>query len=282
MLERVVEDRLAPRVGIDRVFRRVIKISGRTESEVEEVAFPVYGVWQVQQRPIQTTVLTAPAQVELHLSLRAPDADLAAVTLDAAVREMLAAIGPDAFSTDGRALEDVVGDLLRQRRARIGVAESCTGGLISSRLTDVPGSSDYVACNSVCYSNEAKTRVLGVPEAILREHGAVSAPVAIAMADGVRVLAQSDIGVGVTGIAGPTGGTVEKPVGTVVMAVTTPTTRSVCTFCFPFGRIRVKQFASQMALDLVRRVLLGIALPTAFARHGEGTEGGTALPRTGV
>jgi nicotinamide-nucleotide amidase len=268
LFERVVDERLAARVGADRVFRRVIKICGRTESEVEEVAFPVYAAWQRETRPIQTTVLTAPGQVELHLSLRAPDGGAAAVRLDAAVHEVQAAVGADVFSTDGRAMEEVVAHLLRDRGARIGVAESCTGGLISSKLTDVPGSSDYVVCNSVCYSNEAKTRVLGVPEDLLREHGAVSVPVAIAMADGVRALARTDIGVGVTGIAGPTGGTEHKPVGTVVIAVTTATGRTACTFRFPFTRVRVKMFAAQMALDLVRRGLLGIEPATAFAWRG--------------
>jgi nicotinamide-nucleotide amidase len=120
-----------------------------------------------------------------------------------------------------------------------------------------------------------------VPEAVLREHGAVSVPVALAMADGVRGLAPSDIGVGVTGIAGPTGGTAQKPVGTVVIAVTTATTRTVCTFVFPFARRRVKQFAAQMALDLVRRVLLGSEPPRAFVRHEARTECRMGVPHTG-
>jgi len=268
LFDRVVLERLAPRVGADRVFRRVVKICGRTESDVEEVAFPVYAAWQREARPIQTTVLTAPGQVELHLSLRAPDAGVAAARLDAAVDEIVAVIGADVFSTDGLAMEEVVGHLLRQRGVRVAIAESCTGGLISSKLTDVPGSSDYVVCNSVCYSNEAKVRVLGVPEGLLREHGAVSPPVAIAMADAARALANTDIGVGVTGIAGPTGGTEQKPVGTVVIAVTTATTRTVCMFRFPFTRVRVKMFAAQMALDLIRRVLLGIKPAAAFVWRG--------------
>lgn len=268
LFEQVVEERLAPRVGANRVFRRVIKICGRTESEVEESAFPVYAVWQREALPIRTTVLTAPGQVELHFSLRAPDQAAAVARLDAAVQEMVAVLGADVFSTDGRALEEVVGALLRDCGARIAVAESCTGGLISSKLTDVPGSSDYVVCNSVCYSNDAKARVLGVSEDLLREHGAVSVPVAFAMADGVRALARTNIGVGVTGIAGPTGGTEHKPVGTVVIAVTTTASRSVCIFRFPFARVRVKLFAAQMAMDLVRRTLLGIEPATAFVWHG--------------
>jgi nicotinamide-nucleotide amidase len=281
LFERVVEERLAPRVGADRVFRRVIKVCGRTESELEEAAFPIYVAWQREPRPIQTTVLTAPGQVELHLSMRAPDERVAAARLDAAVREVQAAIGADIFSTDGRAMEEVVGQLLRDRGARIGVAESCTGGLMSSKLTDVPGSSDYVVYNCVCYSNEAKARVLGVPEEMLREHGAVSVPVAIAMADGVRALAGADLGVGVTGIAGPTGGTEHKPVGTVVIAVTTVSSRTACVFRFPFTRVRVKLFAAQMALDLVRRVLLDVEPATAFVWRVAGAERQTGAPGTG-
>jgi nicotinamide-nucleotide amidase len=121
-----------------------------------------------------------------------------------------------------------------------------------------------VTFNAVCYANEAKTRWLGVPDAALREHGAVSEPVALAMADGIRAAAGADIGVGVTGIAGPDGGSEAKPVGTVVIAVTTDRARVVRTYRFPFTRTRVKQFAAQMALDLVRRTLLGVEPGGAF------------------
>ena len=173
-------------------------------------------------------------------------------------------LGPDIFSDDGRTLEEVCGQALRARGWRIGVAESCTGGLISSRLTDVAGSSDYVLFNAVCYSNEAKVAVLGVPRALIDEHGAVSEPVAVAMADGVRARAGGEVGVGVTGIAGPTGGSEQKPVGTVAIAVVSEDVRAVRTFRFPAGRARVKQFAAQMALDMVRRLLTGAEPGGAF------------------
>ena len=127
-------------------------------------------------------------------------------------------LGDDVFSTDGRALEQVVGDLLAARGMRIALAESCTGGLITSRLTDVPGSSRYVRHSVIAYSNDAKTGLLGVPPELIAEHGAVSEQVALAMADGIRAQAGVDVGVGVTGIAGPDGGTPEKPVGTVAIA----------------------------------------------------------------
>ena len=127
-----------------------------------------------------------------------------------------AAIGDDAFSVDGRSLEEIVGDLLRASTSTIAVAESCSGGLLLSRLTDVPGSSDYVLGGVVAYSNEAKTAFADVPAAMLVEHGAVSEPVASALAEGIRRRMGATIGVGITGIAGPGGGTPRKPVGTVV------------------------------------------------------------------
>ena len=175
--------------------------------------------------------------------------------LDAAVRQVVEAIGADVYSTDGRTLEQVVGDLLVERGLRIAAAESCTGGLITSRLTDVPGSSRYVDQSVITYSNDAKTELLGVPPDMLEEHGAVSEPVALAMADGVRSRARADVGVGVTGIAGPTGGTPEKPVGMVVVAAVTPHERRCRTFRFYGEREHVKFQASQAALDMVRRML---------------------------
>jgi len=264
MVERVAAERLAPMAGGGRVRRRVLRICGRTESEVDEIAAPVYSRWQAGPRPVATTVLTSPAQVELHLSVRAAADGEAEARLGAAVEELAALFGDDLFSTDGRALEDVVGGLLRGRGWRIGVAESCTGGLISGRLTDVAGSSDYVSFNAVCYSNGAKTSVLGVPAALIAEHGAVSEAVALAMADGIRARAACDLGLGVTGIAGPAGGSDEKPVGTVVIAATTAGASIVHTYRFPAGRARVRQFAAQIALDLARRVLLGVEPGRAF------------------
>jgi len=264
MVEHVVAERLAPMAGAGRLQRRVLRICGCTESEVDERAAPVYSRWLAGPLPISTTVLTSPAQVELHLSVRTPSAVEGQARLGAAAAELAALFGADLFSMDGRALEEVVGRLLRDRGWRIGVAESCTGGLVSGRLTDVAGSSDYVGFNAVCYSNEAKTSVLGVPTALIAERGAVSEPVALAMADGIRRRAACEIGIGVTGIAGPTGGSDEKPVGTVVIGVTTAGVRIVRTYRFPTGRARVRLFAAQMALDLARRVLLGVEAGRAF------------------
>src|SRR5206468_4799020 len=174
MLESVIRERLAPRSGGSGLFRRVLKITGRAESDVDAQAQPVYTKWIAQGVPISTTILAVLGQIELHLTARAADRAEADAALDAAVGELQSALGPAVYSTDGRALEVVVGDLLRERKMTIAVAESCTGGLLASRLTDVPGSSDYVDRGVVCYSNRAKTELAGVPEALLSDHGAVS------------------------------------------------------------------------------------------------------------
>jgi nicotinamide-nucleotide amidase len=258
LVDRVVGERLAPFAGGVRLFRRVLRTAGRTESHVEQIAQPIYSRWTVEAPPITTTVLASPSQIELHLMVACATEDEGRARLDAAVDELAAALGADLVSSDGASLEEVVGRQLRSRGWRIGVAESCTGGLISSRLTDVAGSSDYVTFNAVCYSNEAKTRVLGVAEALIAEHGAVSEQVALAMARGARDAAGAEVGVGVTGIAGPSGGTTAKPVGTVAIAVLAGDRSRVGTFLFPGSRPLVKSFAAQTALDIVRRMLTAV------------------------
>jgi nicotinamide-nucleotide amidase len=137
----------------------------------------------------------------------------------------------------------------------VAAAESCTGGLLTSRLTDVPGSSAYLDRGVVVYSNQAKVDMLGVPAALIAEHGAVSEPVALAMASGIRQRAGASIGIGISGIAGPDGGTAEKPVGTVAIAVEGPWGSAARTRVFPGGRAQVKFFATQAALDDLRRAL---------------------------
>jgi len=257
MFTRIVAERLSPRASGQKIFRKVLSICGRTESEVEELVFPTYSRWMSEPLPVATTVLTGPAQIELHLSVRAATEAEGLARLDEASTQVADVVGPDLFSRDGSALEKVVGDVLRAQGCSIAVAESCTGGLISSRLTDVAGSSDYVFANAVCYTNDSKKLWLGVPVALMQEHGSVSQEVAMAMADGIRERTGVDVGVGVTGIAGPSGGSERKPVGTVAIAVVTPTARVARTFRFSGDRKRVKQFAAQMALDMVRRLLVG-------------------------
>lgn len=256
MLEALARGPIGARAPGRPVIRRVLRIAGRTESHVEEAVQPVYSRWKTQAVPIETTILAAPGTIELHLSARAA-VDTAGPALDAAAREIEAVLGPDLYSTDGRQMEEVVGDLLRGRRLTLAIGESCTGGLVASRVTDVPGSSGYFQLGVVCYSNRAKVDLLGVEPALLETHGAVSEPVALAMAQGARQRGRADLGVAVTGIAGPGGGTAAKPVGTVAIAVAGPgDATSVRTYRFPGGRQQVKVQASQAAFDLVRRALV--------------------------
>ncbi len=255
MLDAVIAERLAPRSRGAGLFRRVLRITGRTESDVDQQAQPIYGRWTSQTPPISTTILAVLGQIELHLTVRADTQASAAAALDAAVAELADALGDVVYSVDGRPLEAVVGELLRARGATIAIAESCTGGLLASRLTDVPGSSAYVERGAVCYSNRAKTEWLGVAEALIDEYGAVSEAVAEAMASLIRARAGVTVGVGVTGIAGPGGGTPEKPVGTVAVAVRTSDDARVRTFHFMGGREMVKFQASQAALNMVRLLL---------------------------
>lgn len=256
MLRGLVEGRLLSRASITTLRRRIVRITGRTESHTEEALQPLYAVWATAAVPIGATILAAFGQIELHLSARAEAPEVVESALDRAAEQVRAALGGDAFSTDGRALEEVVGQLLLARGWRIGVAESCTGGLITSRLTDVAGSSQYVDRSVVSYSNDAKIAMLGVPATLIAEHGAVSEPVAVAMAEGIRASAPLEVGVGVTGIAGPGGGTPEKPVGMVCVAVVTPEASRVRTLRFIGEREQVKFQASQAALDIVRRMLV--------------------------
>ena len=255
MLVAALDERLAPLCGSARVYRQVIAITGLTESQVEEVAQPICSTWAAWAPPVSTSILASPGQIELHLSVRTSSEDQGKAVLERATAGMLPALGADVFSTDGRPLEQVVGEMLRARFWRIATAESCTGGLVASRLTDVAGSSDYVERGVVCYSNLAKIELVGVPEESIRRHGAVSEEVGAAMAVGIRERAGVEVAVAVTGIAGPGGGSAQKPVGTVVVAVAFPGGTRVRRYLFPGVRAQVKFQASQAALDMVRRAI---------------------------
>jgi nicotinamide-nucleotide amidase len=255
MFDAVIRERLAPGTGGAGLFRRTLKITGRPESEVDALSHPVYSTWLERPVPIVTTILAALGQIELHLTASARSRKEADAALDSAVRELQDVLGVSVYSTDGRPLEAVVGAMLRERRLRVAVAESCTGGLLASRLTDVPGSSDYVDRGVVCYSNRAKTELAGVPEALFRDHGAVSEAVAQAMAEGMAARAGTEVGIGVTGIAGPGGGTAEKPVGTVAVAVSVCGEISVRTVRLFGGREMIKFQAAQTAMNMLRLML---------------------------
>ena len=248
---------LAARAGTERVYKVSLFTTQRSESHVEELVQPIYSRWREARPPIETTILATPGQVELHLSLRGADADAAMRTLEAAREQLASALGDCAFAIDGRPLHRLVGDMLRERGLTLAAAESCTGGLLLERLTDVPGSSDYVAGGIVAYTNALKTSLLGVDPSLLEQHGAVSESVAAAMADGMRERSGADVSVAITGVAGPGGGSAEKPVGTVVIAVLAPgKPMSIRTHSFPGARDHVRFQATQAALDTVRRLLL--------------------------
>ncbi|HKY20704.1 MAG TPA: competence/damage-inducible protein A [Vicinamibacterales bacterium] len=259
IFEAVVQERLLVHVGASRLFRRLLRVTGQSESYVEERMQPLYAKWLAAPTRVTTTILASLGQIELHLTAIAQSADEGHRALEGSVRDVMGALGDDLFSTSGETLQQIVGELCRSRGLRIAAAESCTGGLLMARLTEVPGSSDYVDRGVVVYSNQSKIDLLGVPPALIRVHGAVSEPVAQAMAEGVARLAGTELGVGITGVAGPAGGTPEKPVGMVAIAATwardgTIDTR-VRTFNFLGGREMVRFQASQAALDMMRRWL---------------------------
>jgi nicotinamide-nucleotide amidase len=214
-------------------------------------------------------------------SLEAADASLARVC--AAIRERLGAL---VYGEGDETLEAAVGRLLREHGKTIAAAESCTGGLLAERITNTPGSSAYFLGCVVAYANSAKTALLGVPEALLAEHGAVSEPVARAMAEGARERFGADFGVATTGISGPEGGTEAKPVGAVHVALAGPEGTHCDYFVFPLDRTRHRQLTAQIGLDWVRRALLGEELvgPTLLRRKGGGpppaqrSEGGHDAP----
>lgn len=246
---------IGSRAGNERLYKVSLFTTQRSESHVEELVQPIYSKWRDGSPPIETTILATPGQIEIHLTLRAADEAAARATLEAARGDLVAALGDCVFSTNGLTLPRVVGDLLRARGFTVAAAESCTGGLLLQRLTDLPGSSDYVVGGVVAYSNELKIGMLDVDRGLIDRHGAVSEPVAAAMAEGVRGRTGADVGVAITGVAGPGGGTPSKPVGTVVIAVLAPgSPLTVRTYSFPGSREHVRFQSTQAALDLVRRL----------------------------
>jgi nicotinamide-nucleotide amidase len=257
MFDRLCSASLAQRTGGWRIYRESMFVAGRGESHVEEVAQPIYSRWTKESPPIETTILAVPGQVELHLTLRSVESREAEERIRAARDELVAALKSDIFSIDGRSMEEVVGALLRERGLTISAAESCTGGLLLARLTEVPGSSDYVLGGAVTYSNSLKSIFADVPAQLIEQYGAVSEPVAVALADGVRARTDASLGIGITGIAGPGGGTPEKPVGTVAIALTgNQQPARVRTVSLIGSRQMVRFQATQTALDMVRRLLL--------------------------
>jgi nicotinamide-nucleotide amidase len=221
------------------------------ESAVDEIAAKVYKKY----KDIQTTILAGAGEVQLHLHSRGKSLEAAQSKVDKLADELEDALEPNLFSTAGESLEQIVGYYLDMRGVTIATAESCTGGLVAERITSVAGSSRYFLGGAIVYSNDLKKEFADVPKGLVEEHGAVSREVAIAMAEGIRKRCKSQLGVGITGIAGPGGGTTEKPVGLVFCALADGKKTEVVQKNFPGDRDRVRWFASQQALDMVRRKL---------------------------
>ena len=234
------------------VRRRILRVSGMGESAVDEIAAPIYKAYPT----VQTSILFNKSEVEIHIAARADNESEAAATCDKLADELIAAIGKPVFATNGETMEEIVGILLVERGETLSVAESCTGGLVGQRITAVPGSSRYFMEGAITYSNEAKMRSLGVPASVLDQHGAVSAECAEAMAVGLRQRAGTDHAISVTGIAGPDGGTDEKPVGTVFIGYSAENVTKSIRINLPGDRYLIRWRSSQAALDYLRRQLL--------------------------
>jgi nicotinamide-nucleotide amidase len=198
-------------------------------------------------------------EIQVKLTVKGADLAAAAERLEAASREVKQTLGAHVFS-DGASMEEVVGAALREAKATLATAESCTGGLVAELVTRVPGSSEYFDRAFVTYTNQAKMDMLGVDEAILREHGAVSDPCARAMAEGARARAGTTYAAAVTGVAGPGGGTADKPVGLVYVALAAPGETTVRRLRWPGQREQVRAISAMVALDMVRRAVAGLPL----------------------
>ena len=243
-LERISSD--------ERLFTRDLRVTGLGESDVETRVRPLYELYPDSE----TTILASPGAVQLHPRVWSRDAKQAEQILDEITKRMALALGEHLYSMHGEALEEVVARILTENRATIAVAESCTGGMLAERLTNLGGSSAYFLGGVVCYSNELKTSMVGVPKELIETKGAVSSEVALALAEGIRKRTGATIGVGITGIAGPSGGTPEKPVGLVHIGIADERGPRERAYRYPGNRERIRNFATQTALDVVRRHFL--------------------------
>jgi len=231
---------------------RELKITGLGESACDSRISPIYKLYT----DVETTILAGADEIQLHLKSRASSLEAAQSRVDQLAEKIEEELGDSVFSDNGDSMEQIVGYYLQMRNATLAVAESCTGGLLAERITSVGGSSRYFVGGAVVYSNQLKTAFADVPAELIEKHGAVSSEVAKAMAEGIRRRSGATFGLSVTGVAGPTGGSDQKPVGLVFHALASDAGTEVVERKFPGDRKRIRRFASQQALDMVRRKLM--------------------------
>jgi len=248
MLETHIIPRLSAAFRGEPILRRIIKLAGIPESAADERIAPIYKGFP----KVQTTILATPGQIEVHLTASKTVNPQAETELDQLQDKIEEALQDKVFSVEDKSLEEVVGIFLGMHQGNLAVAESCTGGLLAKRITDIPGSSQYFAGGVVAYSNQAKIDMLGVDPAVIRNHGAVSAAVAEQMAEGVRLRFGSTYGLGITGIAGPSGGSEDKPVGLVYIGWSDMVHCHSRRMQFSGDRDLIRQLAAQNALNMIR------------------------------
>jgi nicotinamide-nucleotide amidase len=231
---------------------RMLKVAGEPESRLDAKIQPIYSEYS----NVETTILSSAGIITIYLHWKGePVARVAESTLARLIDALCKRLGKRVFTDQEMSLAEVLGSVLIDRSMTLATAESCTGGLVGKLLTDVPGSSDYFLGGIICYSNSLKTSLLDVSRELLEQNGAVSEPVALQMAEAVRVKLGSDIGLSVTGIAGPGGGTEEKPVGTVYVGLASSKESKVRRLMLPGERDIVRLRTARIALDWVRRYL---------------------------
>jgi len=252
LFESTVLERLRAKVPRQFIATRVLKITGMGESACDARVAPIYKRFT----NVDTTILAGPGDIQLHLHSQAASMEAAQKNVDVLADEIENELGDVVYSDNGDPLEQIVSYYLQMRNATLSVAESCTGGLVAERLTSISGSSRYFKGGAVVYSNDLKIHFADVPQDLLEVYGSVSEPVAKALAEGIRQRCGTTLGIGVTGVAGPTGGSAEKPVGLVFHALASEGGTEVIKRNFTGDRARIRWYASQQALDMVRRKLM--------------------------
>ncbi len=253
MIEESVIPMIRERIKQKRILRvKVLRLFGLPEAEAGLLLEGLAG----EDSPLKVAFQVEFPEIRVKIRAEGDDNEQVALLLDEACRKAREKLGGYIFAEDDDTMDTVVAALLRDKHLSLSLAESCTGGLLAKRITDIPGSSSYFLEGAITYSNAAKTRVLGVSPRLLEEVGAVSSEVAMAMASGMRSLTGSDISLAITGIAGPDGGTPEKPRGTVIIALSSHSGCQAKVFRFPGSREEIRTITSFMALDWLRRHLL--------------------------